>query len=125
MKQSTSATGRTKAAPLQFCGSFFFFLERVLDHQVECLLIGHPHGLETDVQNRIRQHPQHLLIESQPQIFAVVQIPFIRHHLLRVDGPPLHIGPFEKMSATDAAIPAAHRWRTRIARNDPAWPHES
>src|SRR5207249_1392102 len=45
---------RRKLRPLQFRGGFFFLLIRIVDHEIECLLVRHSHRLKANVENGVR-----------------------------------------------------------------------
>src|SRR5215467_6896389 len=56
---------RRELRPLQFGRRFLALLVRVVDHQIERLLIRHAHRLQADVQNRVGQATKLLLQPRQ------------------------------------------------------------
>ena len=66
---------------LQLFGGLLLFLERLLLHQVEGLLVGHVEHVQADVQNGVGNHPQSLFGEGKRQLGRVVQEALVEHRL--------------------------------------------
>jgi hypothetical protein len=63
-------------------------------------------------------------IMVKPQLRAVVHEAFVRHHLLRVQGPAFHVRSVSVNAASTRRDFGSRRLRTGTARNGRAWPHE-
>ena len=75
----------------------------IVDHQVERLLIRHSHGVQADVQNRIRENAQQLFQPREAHPWIIIKIALVRHELLHVNSPTLDIGSVAEYISQQAA----------------------
>src|SRR5215472_5609986 len=90
------AGGQLRA--LHFGTGFFFLLKCFVDHEVHRFHFRHAHGLKTNVEDRIGNHPQELLVERESKLDAIVEEAFVRHQLLRVGRPAFDVGTVDRKS---------------------------
>ena len=81
---------------LQLFGGLFRFLERLLLHQVEGLLIGHVEHVQADVQNRVGNHPQFFFGEGKRHFRRAAQETFVEHRLGRILAPAFDVSAVAK-----------------------------